>query len=74
MSENTRKQQIDSYNFDKDMKGLVINPRYIIGLQQIVSKLILDASEEQQMQIPDIIAKIENILTYTAEGKAFYIS
>ena len=39
MSENTRKQQIDSYNFDKDMKGLVINPRYIIGLQQIVSKL-----------------------------------
>tara|TARA_R100000231_G_scaffold10165_3_gene12459 strand:+ start:1426 stop:1899 length:474 start_codon:yes stop_codon:yes gene_type:complete len=69
MSENTRKQQIDSYNFDKDMKGLVINPRYIIGLQQIVSKLILDASEEQQMQIPDIIAKIEKILTYTAEGK-----
>ena len=33
MSENTRKQQIDSYNFDKDIEGLVINPRYIIGLQ-----------------------------------------
>ena len=69
MSENTRKQQIDSYDFDKDMTGLVINPRYIIGLQQIVSKFILDAPEEQQMQIPDTIAKIENIITYTAEGK-----
>tara|TARA_Y100000768_G_scaffold319952_1_gene255671 strand:- start:313 stop:786 length:474 start_codon:yes stop_codon:yes gene_type:complete len=69
MSENTRKQQIDSYNFDKDIEGLVINPRYIIGLQQIVSKFILDSSETQQMQIPDTIAKIEKLITYTAEGK-----
>ena len=64
MSEKTIKQEMVTYYFTKNIVGIEINPSFIVGLQTIASKFMLDASEEDQVKIPDAMKKFELIMAY----------
>jgi flagellar motility protein MotE (MotC chaperone) len=68
MSDKTIKQEMVTYDFTKNIVGIEINPSFIGGLQTIASKFMLDASEEDQVKIPDAMKKFELIMAYDPKG------
>ena len=68
MSDKTIKQEMVTYDFTKNIVGIEINPSFIVGLQTIASKFMLDASEEDQVKIPDAMKKFELIMAYDPKG------
>lgn len=64
MSGKTIKQEMITYDFTKNIVGVEINPSFINGLQTIASKYMLNATEEDQVKIPDAMKKFELIMAY----------
>ena len=69
MSDKTIKQEMVTYDFTKNIVGIEINPSFIVGLQTIASKFMLDASEEDQVKIPDAMKKFELIMAYDPKSE-----
>lgn len=68
MSGKTIKQEMITYDFTKNIVGVEINPSFINGLQTIASKYMLNATEEDQVKIPDAMKKFELIMAYDPKG------
>ena len=74
MSEKVRKQKIEQYDYNKNIKNLEVHPSYIQGLQRVVSKMMLAGSEEQQLAIPQAIEKFNKIIFFDPEKSDYKIA
>ena len=68
MSENSTNKEYTTYDFTKNIKEIEINPSFIIGLQNITSKFMLNASEKDQLKIPDAIKKFKLIMDHNSKS------
>jgi len=50
-----------TYDFNKNMEGLIISPAYIHGLQRITNKMIINSDRAGEM--PVIFSKFDTIVT-----------
>jgi hypothetical protein len=64
MSENSTVRELTTYDYTKNITGIEINPSFIIGLQNITSVFMLNATEEDKLKIPGAMKKFETIMAY----------
>ena len=64
MSENSTVRELTTYDFTKNITGIEINPSFIVGLQNITSQFMLNATEEDKLKIPGAMKKFETIMAY----------
>tara|TARA_B110000902_G_C14088336_1_gene505836 strand:+ start:318 stop:818 length:501 start_codon:yes stop_codon:yes gene_type:complete len=64
MSENSTVRELTTYDYTKNITDIQINPSFIIGLQNITSVFMLNATEEDKLKIPGAMKKFETIMAY----------
>ena len=64
MSENSTVRELTTYDYTKNITGIEINPSFIVGLQNITSQFMLNATEEDKLKIPGAMKKFETIMAY----------
>ena len=69
MSEG-RTKTIASYEYDKTIKNIELNPSYINGLQRITTKYILNLPESDQANLSEVFVKFREMLEFDySDGK-----
>jgi len=65
---DTRKRNVTTYDYEKNLTDLTVNPSFINGLETVTSLYILNSSEEDQLKVPDAMQKFIKIANHNPES------
>lgn len=65
---DTRKRNVTTYDYSKNITDLTINPSFINGLETVTSMYILNSSEEDRLKVPDAMKKFIEIVQHDPNG------